>query len=708
MSMHFLVASLLAFTGLLSAQSNVTCGATSVPPVIRAEGLAERIADVVYTCTGSPNLPLTGNFTVTLNTEISNRLTAGGLLTGINLTIDSGSGPQAILMQPLLISPNSLVYNGVPIVMSPDGHVEIRIAGIRANATRIPNGSNVIASLALNAASVSGSLSQVPAGTPFKSLFATFLGSLVCAQAGSVLPDDITFTNLIQKRTTFSTVRFTEGFADAFGTKAAPAYLNADSGQRVIMRCSGFPSDARLFVPTVIAGSDAVQPTSGGDFGLPISGGAWAPSNHGSLLLSLVAGAASNGAGGTPSYIPPGSSPNPIAFEAISELMMSNGSAYAVYEVVDSNPSRIETAEVPTFLGLPPDGFRKAQSTNEQITLAPVSTVTTASATEPLPRFVAVTPTTDCSLVGDCSALNPQLTVNPSTLNLTATTAATQQSFLYIRNTGGGAMHWTASVTYGSGSGWLTLQPSSGVNNTTMQFFANPAGLAAGTYTATITVDGGPATTPQMFPITFVVTAGANKPTPAIQSVVNGASFQAVPAVPGSISTITGSNLSGKSVSVKFDGLDSEVLFNNGTQMNVVVPAQLAQSGTSQMTVSVDGISSSASAVKLAAFSPAIFAGAALNQDGSINSISNQAHAGDIVAVFATGLSGTGKISGQIHDTPIDAPYYAGPAPGMDGVQQVNLQIPAGLAGMTTQLSVCGTSADNTKVCSTPIQLSIQ
>jgi uncharacterized protein (TIGR03437 family) len=97
-----------------------------------------------------------------------------------------------------------------------------------------------------------------------------------------------------------------------------------------------------------------------------------------------------------------------------------------------------------------------------------------------------------------------------------------------------------------------------------------------------------------------------------------------------------------------------------------------------------------------------------LNQNGSINSISNPAHEGDIVVVFATGLSGTGKITGQIHDTPIDTPYYAGPAPGLDGVQQVNLQIPKGLAGMTTQLSVCGTSSDSNRVCSLPIQLSVQ
>src|SRR5262249_221569 len=159
---------------------------------------------------------------------------------------------------------------------------------------------------------------------------------------------------------------------------------------------------------------------------------------------------------------------------------------------------------------------------------------------------------------------------------------------------------------------------------------------------------------------------------------------------PGSISTIVGSNLSGKAVSVKFDTLDAEVLFNNGTQINVVVPSQLAQSGTSQLTIAVDGSTSAASTVKLASFHPPIFAGVALNEDGSINSMSNPTREGDIVVVFATGLSGNGKISGQIQDTQIDVPYYAGPAPHLDGVQQVNLQIPPGFGGITNQLAVCG------------------
>ncbi len=676
-----------------------------MPPVIRAEGLTERIADVVYTCTGSPNLPLTGNFTVSLNTEISNRLAAGGLLTGVDLTVDSGSGPQAVLIQPLLVSPNSLVYNGVPIVMSSKGTVEIRIADIRANATRIPNGSNVIASLALNAASVSGSLSQVPAGTPMKALFATFVDTLVCAQSGSLLPENITFSNLIQKQTSFGTVRFTEGFADAFGTRSALAYLNADSGQRVIVRYSGFPADARLFLPTLIAGYDAVQPTSGGEFGLPASGGTWAPSDRGTLLLALVAGASSNGAGGSLPFIVTVAGG---VFDAVSEVPLLGGAGYAVYEVVDSNPSRIESAEIPVFLGLPPDGFRAAQTTNASISLAPVSTVTTASATEPLPRFVAVTPSSDCSLVGDCSAFQPQLTVDASDLTLTASTPATQQSFLYVRNTGGGALHWKATVAYGSGSGWLTLQPSTGVNNTTLQFFANPSGLVAGTYTATITVDGGSSTTPRSFPVTFVVGSGAvEKPVPVIQSVVNGASFQAVSVVPGSVSTVMGTNFAGKNVDVKFNGVDGEVLFSNATQINVVVPTQVGQSGTVSVVVSVDGVSSAPQTVGLSAFAPAIFASEALNQDGSVNSVSNPASPGSVVVVYATGLSGIGKITGQVGAVVEDVPYYAGPAPGLDGVQQVNLRLPDGWSGTTAALAVCGDSGA-ARVCSSAVGVSVR
>ena len=46
-------------------------------------------------------------------------------------------------------------------------------------------------------------------------------------------------------------------------------------------------------------------------------------------------------------------------------------------------------------------------------------------------------------------------------------------------------------------------------------------------------------------------------------------------------------------------------------------------------------------------------------------------------------------------------------APGYPGVQQINLVVPAGLGGVTTQLYACGTSA-GTEVCSLPVPLTLK
>ena len=104
-------------------------------------------------------------------------------------------------------------------------------------------------------------------------------------------------------------------------------------------------------------------------------------------------------------------------------------------------------------------------------------------------------------------------------------------------------------------------------------------------------------------------------------------------------------------------------------------------------------------------FSPAIFAGGVLNQNYSGNGPSSGAVPGSVIQIFATGLSGAGSITAHIHDRDIAVPYYAGPAPGLPGVQQVNLVIPEDLAAMTTEVYVCATGA--TKTCSTPVPLTI-
>src|SRR5262249_18459068 len=126
------------------------------------------------------------------------------------------------------------------------------------------------------------------------------------------------------------------------------------------------------------------------------------------------------------------------------------------------------------------------------------------------------------------------------------------------------------------------------------------------------------------------------------------------------------------------------------------------------LVVTVDGISSKGRPVQLAPFAPAIFSRVVFNQDGSVNSVNNPAAPSSVVVVYATGLSGTGRITGRIQDQDIDLPYYAGPAPGYPGVQQVNLTIPDGLTGLTADLFVCGTPPGGSKVCSTAVPVAIR
>jgi uncharacterized protein (TIGR03437 family) len=693
-------ASLLMFAGGLYGQPTI-CAPSADFPGVRAEGLTERIGDIIYNCTSTPNATITGNFLISLNVNLTNRLSTGNTLTGIVFTADNGAGPQPILVQPVLNNSSSLVYNGVTLTFSTQGSVSLRVAGIRANATQVSNGAPIVASLGITSTLVQLNPSQLTVAVPARGLFAGYSSTLVCSQSGSLLPSSIGFANLILAGTAFASTRVTEGFADAFTPRSAFANFNADSGQRIIVQYAGFPAGARLFVPDVVAGSDAITSTAGGDFELPASGGAYAPSSSGSLLLARVNGADANGAGGNPVFLPGAIGSGTVAFDSVSELSFVNGNTYAVYEVVDANPFVQETAQFPTFLGLAPNGNATPVQTTESVFFAPVSTVGTASVSDPLPRFSALVPLPDCTIIGDCSTYLPNLFVSTAPIQFTAAAGSPfQEQFLTIQNNGGGQLQWSIGITYGNGSAWLSLNPSQGTNRTDVRVDVDPRSLTPGIYQATLTVVAGAAAA--QVPVTLAVT----QPVPAITSVLNSASLLAVPVVPGSLTTLMGSGFSGKNVSATFDGNPATILFNNATQINLLAPSQLSAS-SSKLIVTVDGLSSAPDTVTVAPFEPAIFPGAIANQDSTVNSATNGAAPGSIIYLFATGLSGAGVITGHIATEDIPNPYYAGPAPTLIGVQQVNLQVPSDLSSITTQLYVCGTAPGASPVCSAPMPFTI-
>jgi hypothetical protein len=71
----------------------------------------------------------------------------------------------------------------------------------------------------------------------------------------------------------------------------------------------------------------------------------------------------------------------------MSEVPLTNGSGYAVYEVADTSPILMESVQFPVFVSVP--NATAPAVTEESLSYAPVSTVMSASMSAPVPRFAA-------------------------------------------------------------------------------------------------------------------------------------------------------------------------------------------------------------------------------------------------------------------------------------------------------------------------------
>jgi len=706
----------LGLAPLSHAQTTLfTCDEAAVSPVLRGEGITERVGDIVFDCqNGTPSATITGNFTIFLNVNITNRINSSNQVSGVSFTVDNGSGPQPVNVPGLVASSNTLEYNGVSFTLSSTGSVVLAIKGIRAAASQLglaPN-STIDAQIASSSNLIAFNQTRFPVGVPIRSLYAGNSTSLICAQSGSPLPaNTASFASFLASHAAFASTRLTEGFPGAFAQKSAVSSLNADTGTRFLITYSGFPAGAQLFVPTVIAGSDAIVPTSAGDLGLLASGGKYQPSAKGSLLLSLVQNTDENGKGGQVLYTPfPPVGPE-VTFDSMSQLTLNNGTAIAVYEVVDGNPNAQESAQFPTYLGLAPSD-NPSTVTTETVSYAPVSGVIVATQNDPIPRFLNLPPPADCSIIGDCNApYYPKLYVNTTPLNFTAQSGGDfQVGYVQVNNKGGGHMPWAATVSYTNGSGWVQLFTSSGIDNATIRVDVVPTNLAAGTYQALLTVDAGPQAGSMSVPITFVVTPPPPPPPPpTVTSIVNAATFVVGPAVPGSILTLIGSQLGGKNITVGFNGMNAEVLFDSNAQINAIVPAGLGNVTSAQLTLSIDGNESVPQSVPVAEFNPGIFKNGILNQNGTVNGSAHTARPGSILQIFATGVSDTVTVGVSVNGTLVTSLEYAGVAPGIAGVQQVNVALPAGLTNTTAQVELCGAvgGGKSLSVCSPAVPVVI-
>ena len=179
--------------------------------------------------------------------------------------------------------------------------------------------------------------------------------------------------------------------------------------------------------------------------------------------------------------------------------------------------------------------------------------------------------------------------------------------------------------------------------------------------------------------VIYVADTGNNRirtltPPPATPlAVVNAASMVAGPIVAGELVTLFGSGFP-PTPDVRFAGLPAQVFYAGTSQINTVVPSGV--SGTAVAVQVGDVISTN---VPLALVAPGLFS-AALNEDGTVNGLLSPAPRQSIMTFYATGL-GTDLSSLAIAVGGYAADIlYAGDAPGLVGLQQINVRLPGGFA----------------------------
>jgi len=120
-------------------------------------------------------------------------------------------------------------------------------------------------------------------------------------------------------------------------------------------------------------------------------------------------------------------------------------------------------------------------------------------------------------------------------------------------------------------------------------------------------------------------------------------------------------------------------------------PLTLTRSACNSTTLTVvtpTGARASAG-VNVTAFEPGIFAGGVVHAGSAVSALTTPVQAGDYVEIYCTGLGPTHLVGGLqqtlltptvfIGAAPVQ-PVYSGLTPGLEGLYQVDIQIPGGIA----------------------------
>jgi uncharacterized protein (TIGR03437 family) len=309
---------------------------------------------------------------------------------------------------------------------------------------------------------------------------------------------------------------------------------------------------------------------------------------------------------------------------------------------------------------------------------------------------------------------------------ITGTTASTEfpnaqgwssgQDFVAALNPAGSALSYSARYPTGAASQAIALDPAG------LLHLAGPGGTIS-------TTAPGARTPMRLFGIVNAAW-GALDGRIAAGEVVSlyGPHIGPVPPVayPSDGSGAVAKSLGG--VQVLFNDVPSPLLYVSDSQINAVVPFAVAGQSSARIRVVNNGVASPDFTATVLMTAPQIFqspnqAAAAINQDGSINSVDHPAAPGSVVSMWVTGVYVPSGPDGQI---PSAADYYAccqvyaneamlrvtysGAAPGIvAGVVQINFQVPADASGITYITVLSGNRVSNPAyiMVTQPLQLEL-
>ena len=310
------------------------------------------------------------------------------------------------------------------------------------------------------------------------------------------------------------------------------------------------------------------------------------------------------------------------------------------------------------------------------------------------------------------------LTANPTAISMASSYPAGSAAG-YTIQTGAAGLAFTVT-TSASSAGWLTVSPTSGIAPTPITVTLDPSKATPGTYTDSIVVSS-----PGVASVTVPVKMAVSGFISTLPQQVNAGTAA------GPDHTVAPNEIVSLYLT-DFSCATAPVVSINGTavswssyapgQINYAVPANITSPAA--LTVACNGTTAwSFNGLTTAAVVPGIFTmtgtgkGQAdvINSDGTINGSTNPATRGSWLSVYGTGFgvfnaagtNGLRTVAGNVTATigGVDATVlYAGNTPGTtDGLQQFNLQIPAGVTAGTAVpivLTVNGTPTQTTATVS--------